>query len=50
MESGISGKTLVSLVENKLIKPEKFLDLYIGTGKNAFFLVRKDFEETSIDI
>jgi ubiquinone/menaquinone biosynthesis C-methylase UbiE len=49
-ESGIPGKTLISLVENEFIHPGKSLDLCVGTGKNAFFLVKKGFEVTGIDI
>ncbi len=40
----------MGLVKKGFIKKGKALDVCVGTGKNAFFLVKNGFEVTGIDI
>ena len=49
-ELGRPRKSLVELVEKKLIKPGKALDLCCGVGTHAIYLTKKGFQVTAIDI
>ncbi len=49
-ELGRPRKSLVKLIEKKLISPGKALDLCCGAGTHALYLAKKGFQVTAIDI
>jgi ubiquinone/menaquinone biosynthesis C-methylase UbiE len=49
-ELGRPRKVLVELVEKRLIRKGKALDICCGTGTNALYLTKKGFQVTGIDI
>ena len=48
-ETGKPSGELVRIVEGKILKPSRVLEVGCGTGANAVYLARRGFEVTAID-